>query len=210
MLARATAREREMAVRLAIGASRRRIVRQMVSESLLIAAIGAGGGVLIAQWFSRSLVAFLSTNDGPLFVDLPLDWRVFAFTASVAVAACLLFGLTPAIRATRTSPGATMKAGSRGMTDGRERFGVRRALVVLQVALSLVLVVGALLFARSLRNLTAMDPGFRQDGVMTASLDLRKANIPQEARVSGRSPASSRQPRRLPRLSAAISGTTGL
>ena len=182
MLARATAREREVAVRLAIGASRRRIVRQMLSESLLIAAIGAAAGVLVAQWFSRSLVAFLSTNDSPVVVDLGLDWRVFAFTAAVAVAACLLFGLTPAIRATGTSPGATMKAGSRGMTDGHERFGVRRALVVLQVALSLVLVVGALLFARSLRNLTTMDPGFRQEGVVTASLDMRKANIAPDAR----------------------------
>jgi predicted permease len=100
------------------------------------------------------------------------------------VAACLLFGLTPAIRATRTSPGATMKSGSRGMTDGRERFGVRRALVVLQVALSLVLLVGALLFTRSLMNLTSMDPGFRQDGTMSASLDLRKANVPEEARAA--------------------------
>ena len=184
MLARATAREREVAVRLAIGASRRRIVRQMLSESLLIAAIGAAGGVLVAQWFSRSLVAFLGTGDGPMFVDLAMDWRVFAFTAGVAVAACLLFGLTPAIRATRASLGSTMKTGSRGMTDGRERFGIRRALVVLQVALSLVLVVGALLFARSLRNLTTMDPGFRQEGVLTASLDLRKANVPEGSRAA--------------------------
>jgi putative ABC transport system permease protein len=184
MLARATARQREVAVRLAIGASRRRIVRQMLSESLLIAAIGAAGGVVVAQWFGRSLVAFLSTNDSPLFVDLGLDWRVFAFTAAVAVAACLLFGLIPAIRATGTSPGATLKTGSRGMTDGRERFTVRRALVVVQVALSLVLVVGALLFVRSLRNLTALDPGFRQDGVLTASLDLRKANIAPAARAA--------------------------
>jgi putative ABC transport system permease protein len=184
MLARATAREREVAVRLAIGASRRRIVRQMLSESLLIAAIGAAGGVLVAQWFSRSLVAFLGTADNPRFVDLPMDWRVFAFTAAVAVAACLIFGLTPAIRATRASLGSTMKTGSRGMTDGRERFGIRRALVVLQVAVSLVLVVGALLFVRSLRNLTTMDPGFRQEGVLTASLDTRKANVPTQSRAA--------------------------
>jgi putative ABC transport system permease protein len=182
MLARATAREREVAVRLAIGASRRRIVRQMLSESLLIAAIGAAAGVLVARVFSRSLVAFLSTSDSPMFVELPFDWRVFAFTAAVAVAACLLFGVTPAIRATRTPPGATMKSGSRGMMDGRERFGVRRALVVLQVALSLVLLVGALLFARSLLNLTSMDPGFRQDGVLTVALNYRKADIPEDAR----------------------------
>jgi putative ABC transport system permease protein len=182
LLARATAREREVAIRLAIGASRTRIVRQMLSESLLIAAIGAAAGLLVARWFSGSLVAFLSSSTNPLFIDLPLDWRVFAFTLAVAVSACVVFGLAPALRATRTSPGASMKAGSRGSTDGRERFGVRRGLVVLQVALSLVLVFGALLLARSLRNLTTMDPGFRQDGVMTIQLDLRKANLPAEAR----------------------------
>jgi putative ABC transport system permease protein len=184
MLARATAREREVAGRLAIGASRRRIVRQMLSESLLIAALGAGAGVLAAQWFSRTLVAFLSTDSSPLFVDLGLGWRAFAFTVAVAVAACLIFGLTPAIQATATSPGVTMKAGGRGTTDGRERFTVRRALLVLQVAVSLVLVVGALLFARSLRNLTTMDPGFRQDGLLTARLDMRKAGIPEDAQLT--------------------------
>jgi predicted permease len=140
--------------------------------------------VLVAQWFSRSLVAFLGTATNPMFVDLPMDWRVFAFTAAVSVTACLIFGLVPAIRATGTAIGATMKTGSRGMTDGRERFGIRRALVVLQVALSLVLVVGALLFARSLRNLTTMDPGFRQEGVLTAALDTRKANVPVESRAA--------------------------
>jgi predicted permease len=184
MLARATAREREIAVRLAIGASRRRIIRQMLSESLLIASLGAAGGAVAAQWFSRSLVAFLSTTDSPLFVDLALDWRVFAFTTAVALTACLLFGLTPAVRATRASPAGMMKASGRGMTESRERFGIRRALVILQVALSLVLVVGALLFARSLRNLTALDPGFRSEGVFTASLDLRKAAIPEPARAA--------------------------
>jgi putative ABC transport system permease protein len=183
MLARATAREREVAVRLAIGASRRRIVRQMLSESLLIAAIGSMAGMLIAQWFSRSMVALLDSDSNPLFIDLSLDWRVFAFTAGVALAACLVFGLAPAISATRTSLGITLKADGRGSMDGRERFSVRRALVVVQVALSLVLVVGALLFARSLRNLTTMDPGFRQDGVLTATLDYRKANVPEPNRA---------------------------
>jgi putative ABC transport system permease protein len=184
MLARATAREREVAVRLAIGASRRRIVRQMLSESLLIAALGAAGGLLAAQWFSRFLVAFLSRGGGLFFVQLTPDWRVFAFTVGVAVAACLLFGLTPAIRATATSPGAAMKVGSRGTTEGGARFSVRRALVVLQVAVSLVLVVGALLFTRTLLNLSGMDPGFRQDGLLTAALDMRKAGIEPAAQAA--------------------------
>jgi putative ABC transport system permease protein len=182
MFARATAREREVAVRLAIGASRRRVIRQLLSESLLIAAGGAACGVVVAQWFSRSLVAFLDSEVNPLFVDLALDWRVFAFTAAVGVVACLVFGLAPAIRATGTSLGTAMKAGGRGATEGRERFGVRRALVVVQVALSLVLVVGALLFARSLRNLTTLDPGFREAGALTAELDLRKTGVPEAAR----------------------------
>jgi predicted permease len=177
MLARATAREREIAVRLAIGASRRRIVRQMLSESLIIAAVGAAGGILIARWFSAFLVSFLSDGGTRVFVDLTVSWRVFAFTAGVAMAACLAFGLVPAVRATRASLQSTMKAGSRGMSDSRERFGLRRALVVLQVALSLVLVVVALLFVRTLRNLTHLDPGFRQDGVLTAGVDYRKSGM---------------------------------
>src|SRR4029453_6831998 len=90
MLARATAREREIAVRLAIGASRQRIVRQMLSESLLIAVLGAAGGAIIAAWWSRTLVAFLSTDDTRLFLDLTPDWRVFAFISGIAVLACLL------------------------------------------------------------------------------------------------------------------------
>src|SRR5205814_6943722 len=180
MLARATAREREIAVRLAIGASRGRIVRQLLAESLLIAAIGATAGAVLAQWLSRFLVDFLTTENNRIFVALAVDWRIFAFTAALAVVTCLIFGLVPAIRATGTAPGAAMKAGSRGSTDTRERFGMRRALVVAQVALSLVLVVGALLFVRSLRDLMTLDAGFRQDGILVINLDLDRAAIPQE------------------------------
>src|SRR4029079_13781486 len=135
MLARATAREREIAVRLAIGASRGRIVRQLLAESLLIAAVGAAAGALLAQWLSRFLVDFLTTDSNRVFVALSLDWRIFAFTAALAVVTCLIFRLAPAMRATGTAPAAAMKTGSRGSTDGRERFGIRRALVVAQVAL---------------------------------------------------------------------------
>jgi len=124
----------------------------------------------------------MTTESNRLFVELPTDWRIFAFTASLAVLTCLIFGLTPAIRATADEPGAAMKAGSRGSTDSRERFGLRRGLVVVQVALSMVLVVGALLFVRSLRNLMILDAGFRQDGVLVVNLDVRGANIPPEGR----------------------------
>ena len=184
MLARATAREREIAVRLAIGASRGRIVRQLLAESLLIAAIGAGCGALLAQWLSRFLVEFLTTDNNRIFVELALDWRIFAFTAALGVVTCAIFGLVPAIRATGAAPGVAMKAGTRGSTDSRERFGMRRALVVAQVALSLVLVVGALLFVRSLRNLMTLDAGFRQDGILVVNLDMRRAGVPEERRTA--------------------------
>jgi predicted permease len=182
MLARATAREREIAVRLAIGASRGRIVRQLLAESLLIAAVGAAAGALLAQWLSRFLVDFLTTDNNRVFVALSLDWRIFAFTAALAVLTCLIFGLAPAMRATGTAPATAMKTGSRGSTDSRERFGIRRALVVAQVALSLVLVVGAVLFVRSLRNLVTLDAGFQQNGILVVSMDLRRAGIPEERR----------------------------
>jgi predicted permease len=183
MLARATAREREVAVRLAIGASRRRIVRQMLSESLLLALLGALGGLLLARWMSGALLAFLSTENNRLFLDVAPDWRMFAFTASVAIAAALLFGLSPALKATGTDPGKAMQAGGRSATDSRERFTLRRGLVVVQVALSLVLVVGALLFGRSLRNLVTLDPGFRQDGIVAVNVDIRHSAVDETARA---------------------------
>jgi predicted permease len=177
MLARATAREREIAVRLALGASRGRIVRQLTAESLLIAAAGSAAGAVLAQWLSRLLVASLATENDRVFVALAGDWRVFSFVALLAAGTCLIFGVLPAIRATATSPGAALKAGSRGTTDSRERFGLRRALVVAQVALSLVLVVGALLFAGSLRNIVTIDAGFTHDAILVATVDFRRAGI---------------------------------
>ena len=183
MLARATAREREIGVRLAIGASRRRIVRQMLSESFLIAMLGVIGGAILAGWLSQSLVGFLSTDSSRLFLDLAPDWRVFGFIAALAVFACLLFGLSPALKATATDPGRAIQAGGRSSTDSHERFAIRRALVVVQVALSLVLVVGAVLFARSLRNLVTLDPGFRTEGILSVDVDVRRASVNPEART---------------------------
>jgi putative ABC transport system permease protein len=176
MLARATARAHEVSVRMAIGASRRRLVRQMLSESLLLAVLGAACGLLMARWLSAFLVTLLTNNRGPLFLQLDLDWRIFLFTTAVAALACLLFGLTPALRAT-SAPAATMLS-ARGATDARERFTLRRMLVVAQVALSLVLLVGAILMVRSLVNLLTLDPGFRHDGIVVAALDIRRANVP--------------------------------
>src|SRR5262249_51916007 len=154
----------------------------LLAESLVLSALGAGGGLLVARWMSEFLVGFLRTESNRLFVDLATDWRVFGFTGALAVATCLIVGLTPAIRATSTAPGAAMKVGGRAATDTHQRFGLRRALVVVQVALSLVLVVGALLFVRSFRNLLTVDAGFRQDGVLSVDVDVRRAGIPVEAR----------------------------
>jgi predicted permease len=182
LLARASVREREIAVRLAIGASRGRLVRQLLSESLLLAVLGAVFGAVLAQILSRGLVAFLTTANNRLFVGLGIDWRVLGFTAALAVTTCLLFGLLPALRATHLAPASAIRSGGRGATAGRERFGLRRALVSTQVALSLVLLVGALLFVRSLQKLLAVDPGFQSEGILAVSLDLRRPNYAQERR----------------------------
>jgi putative ABC transport system permease protein len=137
---------------------------------------------MLAQWLSRSLVLFLSTGNSQLFLDLTPDWRVFAFITGLAIFACLLFGLSPALKATGTSPGNAIQSGGRSSTDAPERFALRRGLVVVQVALSVVLIVGALLFARSLRNLVTVDPGFRQDGIVAVDVDVRRAAVEPEAR----------------------------
>jgi putative ABC transport system permease protein len=184
MLARASVREREIAVRLALGASRGRLIRQLLAESLLLAAVGAVIGAIIAQGLSRFLVSFISQQGRALFLDLSPDWRLLAFMAGLAVFTCILFGLTPAFRATRTTPGAVLKAGGRGLTASRERFGLRRILVVSQVAISMILLVGAILFARSLQKIMGVDPGFKQDGVMTLDLDFSKLKLPKDRRLA--------------------------
>ena len=180
LLARASARQREIAVRQALGASRGRLVRQLLVESLLLAFIGAALGVGLAQTLSRVLVTFLSTSTDPVFLNLSPDWRVLGFAAGLTVLTCLLFGVAPAIRATRMEPGAVMKSDGRGITPGRERFSLRRALVVVQVALSLVLVASALLFTRSLNKLMTSEMGFRQENVLLATVAFQRLNLPSD------------------------------
>jgi len=182
LLARASVREREIAVRQAIGASRGRLIAQLLAESLLFAMVGAMLGVVLAQVLSRALVAFLTTQSSPLFVGLGIDGRVLGFTASVGVATCVLFGLLPALRATRVAPASVMRSSGRGLSSGRERFSLRRGLVITQVALSLVLLVGALLFVRSLQKLLTVETGFRADGIVQVSLDLRRPQYAKERR----------------------------
>ncbi|MGB9122052.1 MAG: ABC transporter permease [Candidatus Angelobacter sp.] len=182
-LARASARERETAVRLALGASRFRLMQQVLMESLLLAVTGAIAGALLAQILTRALVSFLGTRSDQAFLDLTFDWRVLSFTAGLAVLTCLLFGLAPALRASGTSPVASMKAGGRGASADRKHFGVRRILVVTQVALSLMLVVGAFLFVRTFQNLLSLDPGFQVGGVLSAYVDIDPLQLPLQRRT---------------------------
>lgn len=169
LLARASVREREIALRQALGASRLRVVAQLLSESALLAAAGALLGAWLAHLLGRGVLWFLSAGDERLHVPLTVDWRIVGFTAGVALATVCLFGLVPAIRATSTSPIAAMRGG-RGAASAAERHGLRRALLVVQIALSLVLLVGALLLARSLRNLTTTDTGMVTEGVLVAEI----------------------------------------
>ncbi len=184
MLARATAREREFAVRLAIGASRGRLIRQLMAESFLLAAAGAAFGLYLSGALSQFLVTLLTTQGDPLFLDLEPNRRVFAFAVALASLTCIFFGLAPALRATRTPLADAMKTSGRGLTPTRGRFGLRQALVISQVALSLVLLVGALLFSGSLRNLLAADTGFRQDGLLITNLDFFRLKMPRERRLA--------------------------
>jgi len=179
LLARASVREREIAVRQAIGASRARLIAQLLSESMLLALLGSALGAALAGLLSRGLIAFLTTADNRMFVGLGIDWRVLGFAAAMAIVTCVLFGLAPALRATRVAPASAMRAGGRGLTSGRERFSLRRGLVVAQVAMSLVLLAGALLFVRSLQKLLSVDPGFRPEGIAAVSVDYRAAHFPQ-------------------------------
>ena len=180
LLARASVREREIAVRQAIGASRARLIAQLLSESMLLAVFGAALGAVLAAVLSRGLIAFLTTDQNHMFVGLGIDWRVLGFTAAIAILTCILFGLVPALRATRVAPASVMRASGRGLTAGREKFSLRRALVVAQVAMSLVLLAGALLFVRSLQKLLAVDPGFRPEGIVAVSTDFRAAHVPKD------------------------------
>jgi predicted permease len=180
MLARASTREREMAVRLALGASAGRVRQQLLLESLVLAVAGSVLGIGLASFFSKTVVRLISTERNPFYLVTNIDWRVLSFTAFMAVATCLLFGLAPAFRSSRTEPGAVLKAGGRGMTAGRKRFSFQQTLVVSQIAFSLVLLVGALLFARSFWNLMTLDPGFRETGILRTYLNFRRLDLPPE------------------------------
>ncbi len=182
MLARANARRHELSLRLAMGASQLRIARQLLTESLLLAGAGAALGLAFAQWGSRLLVQQLRTYEETISLDLSLDWRVLAFTAGLAVATALLFGVVPAFRAGRVQPGDALKEQGRTVVGERTRM-LGQPLVVAQVALSLVLVVGAGMFLRTFANLAAVNLGFDGDQLLIVGLDLQRGGIAPNTRL---------------------------
>ena len=186
LLARATARQKEIAVRLALGAGRARLVRQLLTESVLLAAISGAVGFLVAWWGSQLLLRMVSTGDSPLPVDLTPDLRILAFTTGVSLLTGVLFGLAPALRATRINLTPSLKEG-RGQFAGQGRrraFGLDRILVAAQIALSLTLLVGAVLFVRSLQKLWAIDPGYDRNNVLMFSLDPRLAGYKENGKLA--------------------------
>jgi len=182
MLARASARQREVAICMALGASRGRLLRQKLTESGLLAFLGASLGVALAQPLSRLLIASLSTGQYSIHLDVETDWRVLLFAAAVATVTCIVFGTLPALRSAGSDPMTAMKSsGERGTTGGRERFSVQRLMVVIQIAVSMVLLVGALLFVRSYRNLVNVDPGMKKGGISYGFFGFGSMHIKPES-----------------------------
>jgi putative ABC transport system permease protein len=183
MLARASARRHEMALRLALGARRARIVRQLLVESLLLAVIGAAAGSALAELLGRVLIDGVGTSQDQVYLSLAPDWRMLAFTAGLALLTCVFFGIAPAIQSARTDPGTVAKTAGRGMTAARQGLLLRRGFIIAQIALSLLLVAGSLLFVRTFRNLIDLNAGFDQSGVLVADYYFSALNLPQAQRL---------------------------
>ncbi|MDE3136714.1 MAG: ABC transporter permease [Acidobacteriota bacterium] len=183
LLARAAAHRKEFAVRLSLGASRGRLVRQMLTGSLLLALGGAAAGIVVAQWGDSLLVRLVSTAQTRIFLELSPDWRVVGFTIAVAMLTGVLFGILPALRATRISLSAAMKEG-REQTGGEpSRFRAGKLVAATQVGLSVVLLAGTGLFVGTFRNLVNVDPGFDPHNVLLARVYLHNANVAEGARA---------------------------
>jgi predicted permease len=171
LLARATARRKEIAMRLALGASRVRLVRQLLTESLMLSLMGGALGLLFAIWGKDLLVAALPNDRPSLSIEAVIDYRVLGFTLAVSLLTGLLFGLLPAFRATRVDLTPVLKDNAASALKGRSRLSIGKALVVAQVAMSLVLMVGAGLFVRTLRNLESVNLGFNKENLLLLRID---------------------------------------
>jgi putative ABC transport system permease protein len=183
MLARAATRRKEIAVRLAVGASRSRLIRQLLTECLLLSALGGFLGILLAQWGCALLVRMISTSSDPVFLQLSLNGRVLGFTAAIVILTGLLFGLLPALRSTRVSLTSAMKGAASEESQSRSHLRAGRWIVASQVALSLIIVVAATLFVRSFRNLLTLDLGFDRTNVLLIETSIPHPEIPQDARA---------------------------
>jgi predicted permease len=176
LLARSTTRQREIAVRLALGAKRSRLVLQLLTESLMLSFIGGALGLLLAVWGARALMALVFTGS---YFSPQLDWRVLAFTAGVSLLTGIIFGLAPALRGSNIALTASLKSGDGGLSGGthagKNRFTLGGALVVMQMALAIVVLVTAGLLVRTLSNLKNLDPGFDTHGLLLFGIDPRLA-----------------------------------
>ncbi|AMY07066.1 Macrolide export ATP-binding/permease protein MacB [Luteitalea pratensis] len=198
LLARAVSRQRELSVRLALGASRWRVARLLFTESAIVAAAGAALGLVIAQWAGAVLVAQLATWRETVVLPLTLDWRVLLFAAGVACTAAIVAGSAPVLGVKSVAPSAGLRAGGRGVAGDR-RFAIRGALVVTQIALSLLLVAAAGLFLRTFASLHRVPLGFEPESVLVAQLNLQRSEARADARGA-----------RVEYLLQAIAGTPGI
>jgi predicted permease len=171
LLARGVARRREIAVRLAIGASRARLVRQMLTEALVWTFLGAAVGVILAEWGGRALVTLMSTWEEPIVLDVSPSWRVVAFTVVVALLTTTLSAVLPGLRSTRLDPSSTLKDGAQVGGSLLRRWSLGKALVAAQVALTVLLLAGDALFVRSLQRVLAQDAGFDRRNLLVLSTD---------------------------------------
>ncbi len=184
LLARGIGRRREFAIRLATGAGRIRLVRQTITETLLLFAFGAVPGVIFAGWEVRVIQSLFAQGRRAITLEADVNWRVLVFTMTITVVAALLAGLFPAWRAFRTDPEQAIKEGHARTSESRSASMLTGTLVAFQVALSLVLLVGAVTFVRTLINLRNIDPGFQNDQVLTMSVELPDGYV-----QAGKSPA---------------------
>jgi predicted permease len=173
MLARSAGRGREIGIRLSLGASRRRLIRQLLTESVVIAAIGGVFGILLAVWSTSALVSFQPPLPLKVGLDLSIDTRVVIFTGLASLATGIIFGLAPALRVTRPDIVSVLKSDSPAIDLGGRRLSLQNALVVGQVAISAILLVAAVLFGRALRSAASIDPGFRVDHLLVAEAEPR-------------------------------------
>ena len=179
LLARAMTRHKEMAIRAALGASRIRVVRQLLTESVLLSLAGGALGLVLAVWWSDLLVA-LGKENIPRALHIGLDWRVLAFTGAVSVLTGLVFGLVPAIHSSKTELTESLKEGTRGSGEGARRNRVRGLLVVSELAIAVVLLVGAGLLIQSLWRLQNVSPGFESENLLTFVVGIPDVRYPVE------------------------------